>query len=168
MAKLSMPSLRGLLLVLLAGWSALLSLETWFRPPGWSGGAPPLPASLAREGRTWPRAPASPLAGELPEEVALLAAADYGPIRLLRLGLPTSGTGVHLPLEEIGPAVLGQGGRGRCVVLGADGGIERELSSEKEWLEWIGGQGPRGRERVAWLAGLRPYRANVCLWESLP
>jgi hypothetical protein len=100
--------------------------------------------------------------------VVLLAAADYGPIRLRRLGLATSGTGVHLPLAEIGPAVLGPGGRGRCVVLGADGAIERELPTEEEWQDWIRGRGPRGGDRVAWLAGLRPYRANVCLWESLP
>jgi hypothetical protein len=104
----------------------------------------------------------------LPEGVVLLAAADYGPIRLRRLGLPTSGTGVHLPLDAIGPAVLGPGGRGRCVVLGSDGLILHELATEASWLEWIREQGPHGGELVAWLAGLRPYRANICLWESLP
>lgn len=162
-----LPSLRLCLLVALAGWAAALSLESFFRPAGWTQGES-LPAELARGGRTLRRAPASPLAGALPEGVTLLEAADYGPIRLLRLALPTSGTGVHLPVEAIGPAVLGPGGQGRCVVLDEQGAIVRELPTAAAWEQWIGSRNPRGLERVAWLAGLRPYRANGCLWESRP
>jgi hypothetical protein len=167
-AKPGLPSPRGLVLAVLAAWAAVLSLETWFRPPGWSGGAPPLPATLPRQGRIWPRMPASPLAGELPEGVVLLEGADYGPIRVRRLGLPSSGSGVHMPVAAIGPTVLGPGGRGRCVVLAADGTIERELPTAAAWERWMRGRAASGKGRVAWLAGLRPYRANVCLWESLP
>jgi hypothetical protein len=89
-------------------------------------------------------------------------------IRLRRLGLVSSGTGVDLPVEAIGPALIGPGAKGRCVVLDADGMILSEQPTSAAWLAWIAPQRPSPLETAAWLAGLRPYRANGCLWESLP
>ncbi|MEX1322719.1 MAG: hypothetical protein AB1Z21_00830 [Synechococcaceae cyanobacterium] len=174
------PGWRLPLLWGLAGWAALLSLESLFRPGGVPTGAE-LPQRLERGGRVWQRQPAAAAAaGPLPDGVVLLQQADYralgaapealsgDTILLRRLGLTTSGTGVHLPVEEIGPALLGPGGQGRCVVLDADGAPVQELSSAEAWAAWMALQRPGRLETLAWLAGLRPYRANGCLWESLP
>jgi hypothetical protein len=156
---------RGILLLLLAGWGVALSVETWFRPPGWRGNLQ-LPLTLRRAGRVWPRRAAPPPVDALPESVTLLEQAAYGPFRLALVGLSSSGTGVHMPVEAIGPALLGPGGKGRCVVLADDGAIQREMSTAAAWREWMASQPPRLQERIAWLSGLRPYRANVCLWEG--
>ncbi|WP_143593500.1 hypothetical protein [Synechococcus sp. 1G10] len=139
-----------------------------------------LPERLQRDGLDWQRQPSTAaFKDSLPEGVVLLEQADYlpvssgavsatRPILLRRLGLTTSGTGVDLPVEAIGPAILGPGGKGRCVVLDAGGAIEKELPSGEAWAAWMAPQRPAPAEIVAWLAGLRPYRANGCLWESLP
>lgn len=157
--------LRRLTLMLLAGWGVVLSVESWFRPPGWSGHVQ-LPLTLRREGRVWTRRAAPPPADDLPGSVTLLQDAAYGPIRMALVGLASSGTGVFMPVEAIGPALLGAGGRGRCVVLAADGEVVAELRTADAWRAWMEAHPPGLRERIAWLTGLRPYRANVCLWES--
>lgn len=180
MSARARPGWRLLLLWGLAAWAVVLSLESLFRRGGVLTGAA-LPERLERGGRVWLREPAAaPAAGPLPDGVVVLQQADYRavgafaeatgstPIRLRRLGLTTSGTGVHLPLEEIGPALLGPGGQGRCVVLDADGAPVQEFSSAEAWAAWMAPQRPSRLDTLAWLAGLRPYRANGCLWESLP
>ncbi len=173
------PLWRLILLVALAGWAALLSLESWFRPGGFLTKAG-LPERLERDGLIWQRRSSTTVpSGPLPEGVVLLEQADYlpvstgaqtltRPIHLRRLSLTTSGTGVDLPVEAIGPALLGAGGKGRCVVLDARGAIVTELPTGEAWAAWIAPQRPTRYEILSWLAGLRPFRANGCLWESLP
>lgn len=174
------PGWRLLLLWAMAGWAVVLSFQSLFRRGGVLSETA-LPERLERGGVTFLRQPsAAPPSGPLPDGVVLLERADYravvpagsplssGAIRLRRLGLTSSGTGVHLPVEAIGPALLGPEGQGRCVVLDAEGAIVRELTSGADWAAWMAPQRPTRLETLAWLAGLRPFRANRCLWESLP
>lgn len=174
------PSWRVVVVIALAGWASFLSLESWVRPGGFSTDRG-LPQELNRGGALWRQRPPAPSAGPLPAGVVVLEGADYdqasqtppaGPppamIRLRRLGLVSSGTGVDLPVEAIGQAVIGSGAEGRCVVLDAEGTILSEQPTAAAWLAWIAPQRPSPLQTVAWLAGLRPYRANGCLWESLP
>lgn len=168
------PSWRVVVVIALAGWASVLSLESWLRPGGFSTDRG-LPQALNRGGAIWRQRPPSPSAGPLPAGVVLLEGADYvqtsrtpAVIHLRRLGLTTSGTGVDLPVEAIGPALIGPGAKGRCVVLDAGGTILSEQPTAAAWLAWIAPQRPSPLETAAWLAGLRPYRANGCLWESLP
>lgn len=159
----------------LTAWGVVLSLETWFRVPG-AGPWPALPDQLERNGRLYRRGPAGDDPGEPPPALSLLAAADYRPtgpgggaaIKLRLLTLPSTGTGVAMPVEAIGPALLGTGGRGRCVSLDAMGSPLAELPTDAAWQAWMKRQPPDGPALLAWLAGLRPYRANLCLWESRP
>jgi hypothetical protein len=159
----------------LTGWGVLLSLETWLRLPG-AGPWPAFPERLERSGRLYLRGPAAADQGEPPPGLTLLAAADYRPtapggglpIRLRLLTLPSSGTGVAMPVEAIGPALVGVAARGQCVVLDPSGTLLAALPSNAAWQSWMARQRPDRLGRIAWLAGLRPYRANTCLWESLP
>jgi hypothetical protein len=173
-------SRRQGVLFTLTGWAALLSLEVMIRSPG-PVGAPPLPERLQRQGVVLQRGKAADLPTPLPTGVVLLEAADYGvaaggsgaassrpPVRLRRLALTSSGTGVHLPVQELAASLLGPGGRGRCVVLDASGAVVREMSTSEEWQAAAAGSTPDRSATLAWLAGLRPYRPNLCLWESLP
>jgi hypothetical protein len=177
--KLALPprlpscSWRLAALLLLAGWATLLSLETWFRSPGFSSERG-LPRQLEREGRMWRRQASSvaPVA-ELPAGVALLEAADYAPdppegerVHLRRLGLATSGTGVDLPVEALAAALLGEGATGRCVVLDERGAVRESQATAAAWVAWIDPQRPDRGELLRWLLGLRPFRANTCLWEG--
>jgi len=159
----------------LAGWATLLSLETWFRSPG-AGPWPALPDQLERQGRLYQRGPAADDPGDPPPALTLVAAANYQPagagggrpIRLRLLTLASSGTGVEMPVEAIGPALIGPGSKGRCVVLDRNGTILSEQPTDAAWQAWKAPQRPSPQEIGTWLAGLRPYRANTCLWESLP
>ncbi len=161
-------------LVLLAAWATLLSVETWFRSPGFST-ARGLPSQLVRRGEVWRRHPQPPgaPAGELPDGVAVLEAADYVPekpglprLHLRRLGLATSGTGVDLPVEDLAAALLGEGAQGRCVVLDGAGAVISEQPTAEAWAAWIAPQRPSRPELLRWLLGLRPFRANTCLWDG--
>jgi hypothetical protein len=171
--RLPSCSWRLAALLLLAGWATLLSVETWFRSPGFSGERG-LPRELEREGRVWRRQPSPlPPAAELPEGVAVLEAADYAHdprdpqrLHLRRLGLATSGTGVDLPVEKLAPALLGEGATGRCVVLDERGAVRESLPTAEAWAAWIAPQRPDRGELLRWLLGLRPFRANTCLWEG--
>jgi hypothetical protein len=172
---------RDALVYALTAWAALLSLESLVRVPGAVVGGPRLPAQLVREGVTLQRGAARDHVSALPEGIVLLEAADYdvaapaqaarprsGTVRLRLLALTSSGTGVHLPVELLGESLLGQGGRGRCVVLDASGAVVREMTTSAEWKVAAARSAPDGSGTLAWLAGLRPYRPNLCLWESLP
>ncbi|MBC1261450.1 hypothetical protein FQK07_09245 [Synechococcus sp. BSF8S] len=159
----------------LAAWSVVLSLETWFRRPG-AGSWPAFPDQLERNGRLYRRTPAAGDPGELPPALTLLAAADYQPtaggggppIRLRLLTLASSGTGVAMPVQAIGPELVGPTARGQCVVLDAGGNRVAQLPTNAAWLAWMAQQPPSRPALLAWLAGLRPYRANLCLWEGRP
>jgi hypothetical protein len=169
------PSPRLLLLSGLTLWAAVLSVETLFRSPGVASHSR-LPDRLERAGRVYLRRPPAPAVGPLPPDLVVLEAADYlptpspsaeqAPIRLRRLALSSSGTGVALPVETIGAALVGPGARGRCVVLDPAGVIRLELPTAAAWQAWIDTQRPGLWAGIAWLSGLRPYRANGCLWES--
>lgn len=176
--RLSLPrgpeSRRLLPLLLLAAWASVLSLEVWFRPPGFSTERG-LPARLEREGVVWRRLPGppAPAAGKLPQGVAVLEAADYAPdgadqagLHLRRVGLATSGTGVYLPVENLGPALLGDGASGSCVVLDARGAVSASQSTAEAWAAWAASRRPDLGQQLLWLLGLRPFRANTCLWQG--
>lgn len=159
-------------LLLMAAWASVLSVEVWFRSPGFSTESG-LPRQLEREGRLWRRQPAWPPVGKLPDGVVVLEAADYtldGPDRqrlhLRRLGLATSGTGVDLPVEDLAAGLLGKGASGRCVVLDGGGAVIAEMPTAEAWAAWIAPQRPSRNELFRWLLGLRPFRANTCLWEG--
>lgn len=163
-------------LYVLTAWGVVLSLETLIRTPG-AGPWPSFPEQLERSGRVYLRRPPATDHAEPPAGLTLLAAADYAPvgaaggdppIRLRLLTLASSGTGVSMPVEAIGGALLGSGGRGRCVVLDERGMPLAVLPTEAAWQSWMARQRPDRLGLIAWLAGLRPYRANICLWESLP
>ncbi|MCT0202166.1 hypothetical protein [Synechococcus sp. CS-603] len=159
----------------LAGWATVLSLETLFRQPG-AGPWPALPDQIERQGRVYRRAPAADDPGDPPPALTLVAAANYQPkgagggppIRLRLLTLASSGTGVEMPVEAIGQDLIGPGSKGRCVVLDANGTIQSEQPTDAAWQAWKAPQRPSPQDIGAWLVGLRPYRANTCLWESLP
>lgn len=159
----------------LAAWSLVLSLETWFRRPGaWPW--PAFPDQLERNGRLYRRSPAGDDPGETPPALTLLAAADYQPtgtgggppIRLRLLTLASSGKSVTMPVEAIGPELVGPAARGQCVVLDAGGNRLAQLPTDGAWQDWMAQQTPPRPSLIAWLAGLRPYRANLCLWEGRP
>lgn len=161
-------------LLLLAAWATLLTVESWFRSPGFST-EKGLPTQLERRGQLWrrdPQTPAPPVA-ELPDGVAVLEAADYIPekpdlprLHLRRLGLATSGTGVDLPVIDLAATLLGDGASGSCVVLDARGMVTADLPTAEAWAAWIAPQRPSRGELLRWLLGLRPFRANTCLWEG--
>lgn len=175
---------RLALLVLLAGWSVLLSLESWGRRPGDPRGME-LPDRLVRQGRVHERrglpdpggVPA--LRAELPEGVVLLEVAHYRPqgaeadpaaeIRLLHLVHTRTGRSGVMPVEAIAEALADAGGR--CIVPAPDGGIERELRTSAAWRQWRASREARSSvwmHRLTWMAGLRPYGDNTCLWMSAP
>ncbi len=172
-------SRRHVVLLALAGWAAILSLETLFRSPGVPTGMA-LPQRLTRQGMLYVRRQAPSRSASLPAGLTLLEAADFhplpshgwrqplSPIRLRLIGLASSGTGVHMPVEAIAPAILGPQGRGACVALHESGEVSRTMATAAQWNQWMASSRPGPDEMVLWLAGLRPYRANVCLWEGLP
>lgn len=162
-------------LLALTAWGVVLSVETLFRQPGF-GRHLALPDRLERAGRHYLRSPAARDPGRPPEGLTLLAQADYrepgvatgDPIRLRLLTLASTGMGVSMPVKAIGPSLLGEGSQGSCVILDRKGQPLTRLSTEAEWQEWMARRRPGPGGLVAWLAGLRPYRANTCLWESQP
>lgn len=162
---------RNLALAGLLAWVLALSLETLFRPGGYSD-EQGLPSQLTRDGLVLRRLPASAAAAPLPAGVVLLEAADYGtapgrPLVLLRrVSLVSSGTGVNLPLDAITASLAGKGSRGRCVRLGPDGSVLEAQASADAWFRHQSGRRPESGAIVAWLAGWRPYRSNTCLWEG--
>lgn len=163
---------RMVALIVLAGWASFLSIESLFRSGGFSQ-QPGLPDRLVRSGVSLGRRLPSPPAGPLPEGLVLLESADYGavaspPVRLRRIGLLSSGPSVHLPVELIGPSLVGPDVHGRCVVLDKDGRILSEQTTAAAWRSWLESQRSSPLATLAWLAGFRPFRANTCLWESLP
>lgn len=169
------PESRRLVpLLLLAAWASLLSVESWFRTPGFSieRGLPP---RLERDGVVWRRLPGppAPAASTLPKGVTLLEAADYAPdgadqpgLYLRRVGLATSGTGVHLPVQEQGLALLGEGASGSCVVLDERGNVRASQHTAEAWAAWAAPRRPDRGQQLRWLLGLRPFRANTCLWQG--
>lgn len=167
---------RLVLVWILACWAVGLSLESLFRRGGFAA-EQGLPQRLERQGSIYLRSPLTASDGPAPEGMVVLEAADYvrvparqpsDSIRLRRVSLLRSTQALSLPVEKIGPALLGPGGKGRCVVLDSKGAIQAELATPEAWLSWRDSQRPGSAETLAWLSGLRPRRANGCLWESLP
>jgi hypothetical protein len=157
---------RQLLLLALALWAGWLSLESLWRPPG-AEPPPVLPAQLQLDGITYRRlsGTAAPSLRPLPEGLTVLAAADYAAeassrklaLRWITLG-SSSGRGVRFPIDTLPSLVLGPGASGGCQLDG------RLLRSEAAVMRALSTRDPRGLDRLAWLAGLRPYRSNACLW----
>jgi hypothetical protein len=180
--------LRLPLLLALAAWASLLALESWIRPAGipGAGGGQALPQRLERSGRVYERLPASlpPTAPRrpLPEGVQILGGADYravdpaapsggpgsGLILLRRVAHGRTGRSGLLPVEAITAALAGPAGRGRCVWLDAEGGVIAAAASQNALGEALRARPVPLVERLAWLAGLRPFRDNSCLWEGSP
>jgi hypothetical protein len=163
LTSLRLP-LRLPLLVALAAWATLLSLESWWRLPA-AGPERGLPERLVVEGRSFERLtgvqPSQPPRRALPQGLVLLEAADYRSgealLQLRRLAHARTGNSGVMPVEAITTALVGSDGQGSCVGLDADGRVREALAQ------------PRGAgERLAWLAGLRPYRFNSCLWLGSP
>ena len=167
-----MAERRPLLLWLLASLALATLLRAWLRPGGSYGGLlqpPPLPERLISATGSWRRDGPAP-ARSLPAEVVELEAARYRlegggsakgePLVLRQLGLLSSGGSVHWPLSFSGGE--------RCLLVDGSGRLQGELGSQEAWQKWMAGQGARGWQAVAWLAGLRPYRPNGCLWASGP
>ncbi len=167
---------RLVLIWILALWAVALSLESLFRRGGFAS-EQGLPQRLERQGSLYLRSPVTTSDKPPPEGVVVLEAADYvkaspgvpsAAIRLRRVSLLRSTQALSLPVERLGPALLGAGGKGRCVVIDRRGAILMELPTSEAWLSWRDSQRPGTAETLAWLGGLRPRRVNGCLWESLP
>ena len=171
----------------LAAWSLVLSLETWFRRPGaWllarvprsaRAQRPPLPACVRRamipasrrqRSPCWRRPTTSPP-----------ATGGGPPIRLRLLTLASSGTGVTMPVEAIGPELVGPAARGQCVVLDAGGNRLAQLPTDAAWQAWMAQQAPAAArpDRLAgWPAPLprqplplgRPSLISSVLLQRLP
>lgn len=170
-----LTTLRLPLLVALAGWATLLTLESWWRSPA-AGPERGLPERLVVEGRSFERLsgaqPPLPPRRALPQGLVLLEAADYRPasasadgaaalLQLRRLAHARTGNSGVMPVEAITTALVGSDGQGSCVGLDADGQVRASIAGSA--IE------PRGAgERLGWLAGLRPYRFNTCLWLGSP
>lgn len=159
---------RTAALALLAGWAAVLSIESWFRSPGVDQ-PPPLPDQLLHQGRLHRRTAPRPDRQRLPEQLVTLAAADYvspGRPRLAVrwLTLPSSGRGVVFPLEQVAPAVLGPGARGSCQIAAAPGTAAPQLRTSRQLRAALEATAPRGGQWWLWVAGLRPFQRNACLW----
>jgi hypothetical protein len=179
--------LRSRLVVLaaLTSWATLLAVESWFRSPiGPHEGE--LPEQLLWNDRVYRSQPAPSLVppeqGELPGGVALVAATDYhleslwalrpsvksvsdNPAIRLRLVVSTrSGYSGAIPVERITTALAGPGERGLCVELDESGAVTAELPTSSALADWQRRQSAPIFHRLAWLAGLRPYQTNRCLW----
>lgn len=161
---------------MLVTWAAGLSLESLFRVGGYATDHG-LPPKLEREGSVYLRGPLNRPDQPPPEGVVVLEAADYfkvgdpspaRSVRLRRVSLLASTQSLKLPVDLIGPKLLGPTAEGRCVVLGSGGTILTELSTPYAWQAWRDSQRQGPAQTLAWLAGFRPRRANSCLWESLP
>jgi hypothetical protein len=160
--------LRTGALLLLALWATGLSLESWFRRPGLQR-PQPFPPQLLRGRVIYERRPPAANHQPLPDGLEVLEAADYqapsAPRLALRwLTLTSSGSGVNFPLEKVAPAVLGPGGRGVCQLADRPGTTAPLLHSPAELNRALAATAPRGAQWWLWLAGLRPYRSNACLW----
>ncbi|MCP9849809.1 hypothetical protein [Cyanobium sp. Morenito 9A2] len=161
--------LRLLVLVLFTGWAALLSVESWFRPPGVERPVP-FPTTVLRPEGTYHRVPQVADHQPLPPQVVVLQAADYrgpdGQRLALRWITHTSSSrgGINFDFPSIATAVLGPGTRGHCQRISAAGPEATLLGSETELRAALAASAPQGFERLLWLAGLRPYQANACLW----
>jgi hypothetical protein len=158
---------RTIVLASLAGWATLISIESLWRPPG-SPVRSGLPPSLLLEGRRLPRRDAARPSAKLPEGISLLEAAHYGPVRLLHLAHGRTGRSGGMPVEAINEALTGSAGGGACLLLTAEGSISREMATQNEWAAVLHPRPPSPLQRLAWLAGLRPYRVNACLWRERP
>lgn len=159
---------RSIALVALAGWASLLSIESWFRTPGMVR-PERFPPQLEHQGRLYRRQPAASPAKPLPGDLVILEAADYlaaGRPRLaLRwLTLPSSGRSQIIPLEKLPAAVLGPGAQGFCQLAPRPGSGAPRLATAAQLSEALEATAPQGAQRWLWLAGLRPYRSNACLW----
>lgn len=164
----SLDRLRTGALLLLALWATGLSFESWFRRPGLQRPLP-FPPQLVRGPLIYERRSPVPDHKPLPDGLEVLEAADYqapgAPRLALRwLTLTASGSGVNFPLEKVAPAVLGPGGRGVCQLADRPGTTAPLLQSSAELNRALAATAPRGAQWWLWLAGLRPYRANACLW----
>ncbi len=164
----SLDRLRTGVLLLLGLWATGLSLESWFRRPGLQRPLPFPPQLFWGRVIYERRLPAANLQ-PLPDGLEVLEAADYqapGTPRLaLRwLTLTSSGSGVNFPLEKVAPAVLGPGGRGVCQLADRPGTTAPLLHDSAELNRDLAATAPRGVQWWLWLAGLRPYRSNACLW----
>lgn len=168
-------SSRLAVLALLASWSALLTVESWLRPPVASAERD-LPEQLQRSGRLYRRLPpADPSPADLPAGLVLVAAANYSPqspataadpavIRLRLVVHTRSGTSGAIPVEVINTALAGPTERGRCVELDANGVVTAEFPTSAALSAWNRSRSVPAIERLAWLAGLRPYQSHRCLW----
>jgi hypothetical protein len=160
--------LRTVALAMMACWATLLSLESWFRSPGVDQ-PHPFPAELLHQGERYTRTGAAPDAERLPGDLVALASADYqaqGRPRLaLRwLTLPSSGRGITFPLEQVGAAVLGPGATGFCQRTTRPGSGAPRLHTDAQLRTVLKATAPKGWDRLVWVAGLRPYQNNACLW----
>ncbi|KMM17587.1 hypothetical protein [Synechococcus sp. GFB01] len=176
---------RLAVLAALTGWAALLSVESWFRPAGLSlqGG---LPDRLEWLGRSYRRVggppPSASLAKRLPRSFLVLDASDYRSIAASdagRSGAPTdlrlellvstrSGWSGAIPVDQIARSGSERAQSGRCVILDESFRVKQELRSSEEWQRFHGPGPSAGTNPLVWLAGLRPYRVNSCLWLEAP
>ncbi|MCP9927876.1 hypothetical protein [Cyanobium sp. CH-040] len=185
-----LPPLRLVLLVALAGWASLLALESWWRLPA-AGPEQGLPERLVLDGRPYRRfsgvqAPLPPKRA-LPIGLVLLEAADYRPapasgdgaadgtadgaaavLQLRRVVHARTGNSGVMPVRAITRALAGSDGQGRCVRLDADGRVQNTPAESAASAAPTAPESPGGVERLIWLAGLRPYRVNTCLWLGSP
>lgn len=162
---------RRLVLCSLAGWASLLSLETLLRQPGFAPAAT-LPPQLRLDGVLYARRPASPLQQDtpqldLPPGVVRLAAARYGEHSVLLLGHTRSGASGQIPVEAINTALSRSPKGGRCLVVDGAGDVRAELGSAADWLAWRRAHPATSAQTLAWLVGLQPRQANLCLWMAM-
>ncbi|MCP9888946.1 hypothetical protein KBY96_13530 [Cyanobium sp. ATX 6A2] len=168
------------LLWALATWALALSLLALVRQPGRAD----LPPQLLLGGRLYRPVPAPPPPGPLPEGLVLRAAADYVSItgtngsghaptgqphlRLRRVALTQTGRSAVIPVERLGTLLVAEGVAGQCVQLDAGGRVLRGWPTAATWRVARDARSARWSHRLAWLAGLRPYGDNSCLWMSAP
>ena len=167
----ALPKMRRRLVLLgLAAWASVLSLESLLRPPGFAP-AGALPQALRLGGVLQQRrsAPALKQARpqlELPPGVVELSAARYGPHEVRLLGNTRSGASGVIPVETINRLLADSPKGGLCLVVDRDGAVQGQLASNADWAAWRRAHPPSSAQTLAWLAGLQPRQANVCLWTS--
>jgi hypothetical protein len=103
---------------------------------------------------------------ELPSGVVELGAAHYGARQLRLLGHSRAGSSGVMPVEAINAVFTGSPHGGSCLVVDALGEVRAELRNDNQWLDWRRNTPLTGAETLKWLAGLRPRKANVCLWTA--
>ncbi len=163
---------RRLLLIGLAVWATVLTMESLLRKPGFAP-AGALPPRLWLDGVMQERQAALPLKQArpqlvLPAGVVELASVRYGKHQLRLLGHRRSGVSGRMPVEAINTLLSNSPEGGRCLVVDRQGRVEGQISSDAEWLAWRRAHPPTATQTLAWMAGLRPRHPNTCLYQPMP